>query len=1138
MLFRLILGSFFGMLALSVMPQSARTYASRSVLSEGNWYKLGVSREGVYKISATWMSSVGIPISGISSNSIRLYGNGGGMLPESNRLPRPDDLLENAIEVVDGGDGIFNGNDYLLFYARGPHHWEVNTSGNWQHKQNIYSDTAYYYLSFGGTGKRIGTSSNTAPPTVTIREMDERIFSETDDENLLNSGKDWWGNVMGVQPGQALQRNISFQLPGLILSEQVKLNGRLAARSIGNAAQISIFQGNQLLQDITLTAVSGQFLDQYAVTTRTAFPFLPTSSALNLQFRLTGNSSVTGWIDWLEIFARRQLSFNGTSFFSFRDARSVGNTAIAAYEIQETPAAGGAFVWEVSNPLEPVRMNTQQTGTVLRFVQDARVLREYVAGVAAGLPEPVYFGSVPKQNLHNSSPAQLLIVTSAALLTEAKRLAEHHSKQDGLSFVVVTTDQIYHEFGGQPDPVAVRDWVKMYYDKYRNHPTQKPEYLLLLGGGTYDYRGRKGKGNNRVPVWESNESLHPLFSYTSDDFFGLLDDEDDMNLNRSDHLLDIAIGRLPAYRQEEAVVMVNKIIRYRQPSSQGSWRMNALFMADDRDNNLHLNDAEQMTAVSTRANELININKLYLDAFPVVSGSGGDRYPQVNDALVNQCFQGTLLVNYTGHGSSFRLAEEAVFTAEEARRFNNPNRLPLFITASCDFAPHDNPGIFSLGDRVLKQDSTGGIALMTTTRAVFAYSNLQMNDQYVRVLLSRDGGGRFPVLGRSVLLAKNNTLLSSGDVLNNRKFTLLGDPALGLAIPTQRIRLTRLRGNTGTDTLRALGIYSCEGEVTNQAGVRIPNWSGTLEIAIYDQSFLQPTLANRPGSFSTPFRQQNTLLFRGTATVQNGEFTVRFMLPKDIRAGVGKARITMYASNGNSDAAGADTSRWIGGNSPVTSSDTEGPNIRLFLNDTNFRESGMTHENPLLIGLLADSSGINTSGNGIGHDITAVIDDNEREMLVLNNFYTAEQDRFTAGYIRFQLPELKEGEHKIRLKAWDLVNNSSEKTLRFWVRRQEKFSIGRVMNFPNPFTVGTTFSIEHNQPGKPLQLELDIYDVMGRPVRQIRTSLATAGTRNIQVVWDGSGISGTKLPKGIYIYHLKLNSGTQVAQASGRILRN
>ncbi|MFN5692532.1 MAG: C25 family cysteine peptidase, partial [Bacteroidota bacterium] len=275
---------------------------------------------------------------------------------------------------------------------------------------------------------------------------------------------------------------------------------------------------NNLLQDISLPPVGGQFLDQYASVTQQSVRFLPAATNISLQFQLSSNAgAVTGWIDWLELFARRQLSFAGSPFCSFRDTRSVSSGAVAGFEIQQAPASGGAFVWDVTNPFIPVKMNSILSGTVLRFSNDASVIREYAAGIPGNLPEPIFTRRVDNQNLHNSSPVQMLIITHSSMLSEARRLGDHHVQKDGISYVVATTDQIYHEFaGGQADPVALRDWVKMYYDKYRSSPAQKPAYLLLMGAGTYDYRGRKGKGYNLVPVYESSESLHPLFSYTSD----------------------------------------------------------------------------------------------------------------------------------------------------------------------------------------------------------------------------------------------------------------------------------------------------------------------------------------------------------------------------------------------------------------------------------------------------------------------------------------------------------------------------------------------------------------------------------------------------------------------------------------------
>lgn len=1120
-----------------------RVYAPNSVLATGTWYQMGVVREGMYKVTATALSQTGLLSGNVSSNAIRLFGNGGAMLPENNREPRADDLLENAIEMVDGGDGIFNGTDYFLFYAPGPHPWIRDTvTGLWQHQTNLYSDTAYYYVTIGGVGRRITVQPAQPNPTVTIREMDDRFYQENELENLLSSGKTWLGNKLGSQPGQSTTTNISLPFTLLNTQQPITLVSRFAARSVGASVTFRILQQNQTVQEQILPAVSGQFLDTYASISRQTAQFLPAAgNNISLQIQmLSSNTAATGWIDWIEVFARRQLAFSGNQTLFFRDSRTVGAGLVAAFELQQVPLGTAVVVWDVSNAANPVKMNTSLSGTQVRWVNDAFTLKEYAAGLISSLPEPVLLGKIANQDLHNSAPVQMLIVTHASLLNEARRLAAYHETNDRITAKIVTAQQIYHEFGGgNPDPSAIRDFVKMYYDKAGSNVRRRPAYLLLLGTGSFDYKNKKSAGGNWVPVYESVESLEPLRTYTSDDYFGLLDDTEDFMAMRPSDALDIAIGRLPAGSVEDATTMVNKIIRYQQPVSQGAWRMQAVFIADDRDNNLHFNDAQQITLTAAKANPLLNLQKVYLDAFPVVSGSGGDRYPQVNETIVNQCFRGALVVNYTGHGNYLRLADEAVFTAEEVKRCNNPNRLPLFITASCDFAPHDNPSVVSLGDRVLRNDSTGGIALLTTTRPVFAYSNLQMNDQYLKVGMQRDGLGNYLSLGNSVLLAKNNLLSTTGDVLNNRKFTLLGDPALTLAFPKKNIRLTRINGKpvSGSDTLKALGNYSCEGEITEQNGTLLSQFTGLVELSLYDQPQQLKTLGNRNGSTPAVYNQQSAVIFRGTASVRGGRFTINFVVPKDISYAVGKARFSMYATSGTEDAGGVDTSVWIGGALPAAGKDEEGPSIRLFLHDTTFRDGGLTNETPVLLALLADSSGINTSGNGIGHDITAVLDDNTRNSWVLNDYFLADVDSYRRGKLYFQLPELTEGMHRIRLKAWDIANNSSEKTLEFFVKKQDKLVLGKVMNYPNPFTAGTTFSVEHNRPGVPMRLQITLYDMMGRQVQQIQQTIQSSGSRNIQVQWNGEGASGAKLAKGIYIYHLKLISEPETAEAQGRMIR-
>jgi hypothetical protein len=1134
-------GLFICLMAVCLVPARAqRNYAANSVLATGNWYKIAVKQEGVYKVDVNLLASLGISASNLASASIRLYGNGGGMLDENNATARPDDLFENPIEMSDGGDGIFNNSDYFLFYAPGPQRWlKDSASQSFHHQKNLYADTAYYYITIVGTGKRIALQTNAGAPTVNVNSFNERYFYENDLVNLLNSGKEWYGEEFNTNLGGSLTRNFTVDWPGLILTQPVSFASDFAASSVGATSSFAVKLNGQPVQTSNLAGVSGNFLDPFAtsLTQQNTASVTQSSLAVSINF-IPGVNSARGWLNWFELLGRRSLSVSANAQLLFRDWQSVAGGAIAGYSINNNGTA--VNVWEITNPLQPVKMNTATNASQTTFSNDASRLREYVAFANANALVPGVIGKVANQNLHNSSTADLIIITHNSLLAQAQSLAQFHLQHDGYKTAVVTADQVYQEFsGGTPDPTALRDFVKMYYDKAGTDITKRPKYLLLFGSASYDYRNRISGNSNLVPGYESVNSLEPLATYTSDDFFGFLDDSD--NINRNDPLanLDIGIGRIPAHNSSEAAIMVDKIVRYHAKESLGAWRNQTVYVADDQDQNLHLNDAETVSADARAANPLFNQYKIYLDAYPIVSSSAGARYPAVNDAIVSQVFNGTLIFNYSGHGSYQRLAEEAVLTQEELNRFNNPNKLPLFITASCDFAPFDDPSKNSLGDGILTGNPNGAIALLTTTRLVFAYSNLMINDNYLKIALKPLSNGQYLRLGESVRQAKNYTSVNSGDLLNNRKFTLLGDPAIQLAFPALRLQLTGINGRplSGSDTLRPLQKYTFTGIVTDALGTPVNDFNGTIRPTVYDKPQLVKTLGNDPSSIVTTFSQQSSILYKGNATVAAGKFSFSFIVPKDISFQAGQGRMSLYADDGVRDANGVNTAFYVGGNGNLINTDNTGPVIKPYLNDDQFQDGGLTNENPVLLAKLYDSSGISTSGNGIGHDITAVIDGDERNVLVLNNFYTAYQDSYQQGQVLFQLPTLTEGKHSIRIKAWDVADNSGEATLNFVVVKQEKPTITHVRNFPNPFSVSTIFAFEHNQPNTDLDVTINIYTSSGALVKRIKQVVNTGGTRNCQINWNGDNQSGAKLAKGIYIYKvIVVAGGTKIENTQQLIL--
>lgn len=1116
----------FLLLCLPVTAQ--RTYTGRSVLASGEWYQIAVSASGIQKVDASLLNRLGVSLP-VGSSTIRLYGNGGGMLPESNRLPRVDDLRENAVLVEDGGDGSFGPGDYLLFHAEGPDQWSADSSDRrFAFHRNHYSGESFYYLTFGGQGLRVGgQSSQPVRADFIVERFDERVAHELDSLNFLSSGREWYGEEFGTGPGRTLSRSFNLTLPGLVVNTPVTVSSEVIARSAGQSARFDATLNSVPLYRLTPAPLSGQIYEPVATASRATATLNLTEPRISIGFVFTpGSPNSQGWLNRIEVSFQRLLDMSGRNQLRFRHWQGLSPGAVAEYRLLS--AAAGLRVWDLTDPHRPFALSVNTSGSEARFRNDASRLREHVAFIGADFPVPRAVGRVANQDLHRPQTAGMIVLAPAALMEQARRLADHHRSREGLVSVVTDVAQVYHEFSsGTPDPVALRDYVKMFHDRAGTDSSRRPRYLLLFGDATYDYRNRVTEKTPVVPCWESPGSLDPLNTHTSDDFFGLLGDDEDINDPLRAVDVDLGIGRIPASTPEEARVFVDKVLRYHAPSSLGPWRNILSLVADDEDQNLHLNDAELHAATLGDIAPAWNLQKTYLDAFRQESGAGGTRYPQVNAAINNRIFNGTLMWNYSGHGGSRRLAQEAILDEEMVAAWKNTDRLPLFITATCDFAPYDNPLVRSIGERILLGGPAGGIALMTTTRLVFAFSNRQMNNNYLRAAFRPDASGRYPSLGDAVRRAKNITYQTSGDVVNNRKFTLLGDPALTLGFPTLSVRTLTINGtplNAFTDTLRALNRYTVTGEVTDLNGNLLTGFNGSVHPSLFDKDQTVSTLANDPGSLATEFKVRQSVLYNGRVRAVNGRFTYSFVVPRDINYSTGPGRLSHYAENGSSEGNGHLDRLFIGGLGNELKDDGAGPSIKGYLNDEKFVNGGLTDETPLLIVRLSDSTGLNTSGAGIGHDITAVIDGNTRETLVLNDFFQPDPDSERKGSVRFQLPALDEGSHTIAIKAWDVFNNSSEYLLECRVVKREELALKHVLNHPNPFTTGTRFWFEHNRPGEELQVTVQVMTVTGRIVRQIRETLRTEGNRSDEIGWDGRDDSGAKLGRGVYLYRLRVRT--------------
>lgn len=1085
-------------------------HADHSMLASGTWYKLAISREGIYKIDKTLLNSMGIN----TSAEIRLYGTGGRMLPEAVSSPRYDDLPEVALLAVE---------DYLLFYAPGPHSWSYQGS-TYIHTLNLYSDTAYYFLQVGSGGRRITTDGTTPTPTTTVQSFDYHDYYENDSLNLLQSGKQWWGPAFNTTQ---TTRTIPFTLP--FAPTSLSINTRVGARS-GGGSTFSIAINGKTAGSLSLGAITGNIFEAFATTTSGTFTTTPAGTGFPVTYTFApGASGATGWLDFINLNARIPLQLTTSTPLFFRDANSIGQTP--KFLLQN--ASAQTRIWDITDPIIPIQLTTSLTGSTLSFTRESATLHEYVAFENQGLLTPVYVGTVANQDLHGISGVNMLIITTGTLSTAAQRLASWHTSHDGLSVQVVDVAQIYTEFSaGSPDPTAIRDFIKMVYDR------GGLQYVLLFGDASYDYKNRINGNTNLVPTWQSAISIDPIYAYPSDDFFGFLSDGDDINDAGMPNQMVAGVGRLPVKNMTEADVVVNKIINYHNASRYGRWQQHVTFVADDGDDNLHLQDAENMSSITAQNWPAGRINKIYLDAYTKVSDAGGSRYPAVNTAIAEDMYDGTLIWNYTGHGNYSRLAEEVIMDAASLSSWKNSTKLPLFITATCDFAPFDNPAYNSLGEQVLLQENGGGIALMTTTRAVFAASNKVLNANYLTKLLTPGIDGKMPALGTAAMDAKNLTYRTYSDIPNNRKFQLLGDPALTLAFPQYHVVTDSLLDANGklADTMKAMGKYTFMAHIEDAQGNIVNDYKGKMYTTIYDKPAEQFTLANDAGSTKTGFYLQQHVLFSGQQTINNGHISGTFIVPLDIDYTTGAGSISYFGTDSVTTAGGLYAAFQVTGSATETDTDTQGPTISGYLNGSGFVNGDITSENPVLYLQLYDLHGINTTGNGIGHDIIATLDEDNNQYYILNNFFEASPDSYQSGTITYPFYGLSAGSHTLTIKVWDTYNNSSTYTLRFKVVQSSQVVAQNAGCYPNPFHDQTTFTIEHNQQGEELDVTIKIFTLAGQQIKTIRRTINAAGSRYLGANWDGRNDAGTKMPPGIYFYNFMVNANGKRKILGGKVI--
>ncbi|MCW3121004.1 MAG: hypothetical protein JWQ38_496 [Flavipsychrobacter sp.] len=1102
------------------------TDVSTSVLATGTWYKISVTKTGFYKIDNNLIATLSPKPANASVSNMRVFGNGGNLLSENNAIPRASDLKENSLFITDNGAAA-------VFYAVGPTQWNANLlTQTFTHVKNIYSDTAYYFITFTqGSGTRVQNQGSAPSANNTVTSFNYYDVHDSDGINPIQLGKIWFGEGFYPQAGNTLQ-HFSFDIGTPVDSIFVSTSLGHTASSGGSTFRISV--NNNIISSNAYHTTTGAE-DVMAM----MFPVC--RGACNAQVANIGIEFVPsvadgiGYLDYVEINARRNLVMTGEQM-GFRDMRSVGTGNVVNYQLQG--ADGNTRVWDITNPQVPVLMNGSLNGNVYSFTQDAQVLHEFVAMNTSGkFFTPKFVATVANQNLHAMPQSDCIIISYPGFVSAANDLAEYHRKHDNMRVAVATTEQIYNEFSsGSQDLSAIRDFARMFYKRAGIDATQMPKYMTLIGGGSYDYKNRVVNNNNFVPVYESSilydGVINVLNNFCSDDFYGFLDDSEDIGNNAVINAMDIGVGRLPARNLADAQIAVAKIIGYTDPATLGPWRIAAATIADDSDDaGDHTLVAEHMAkAVIDSTFNLYNMDKVYINAIPKVSTPAGERCPNANAEINNDVFRGIFAMNYNGHGNTQVLGGERIVTQDDFNNWNNKNMLPFMVTATCDFGQFDHPQYVSAAEQMVLREGGGLIAILTTTQAVYSSYNETLNSQYLISQFLRNPDFSWNTFGEASRQAKNATYSKPGahdpgETANFRKFGLLGDAALTPDFPQYSITIDGVTDNftqQKADTIKALGAYEISGSVHDNTGALIGNFNGPVWVSFYDKprtiKWITPKGSNRT------FQLQDNIVYKGKGTVENGKFKLAFIAPKDINYYYGKGKISSYAHNGITDAAGADTTMRIGGYSDHPQISSTPPVVLPYINDSLFRNGGITGTNTSLFVSLYDSTGINVSGNNVGHDLVAVLDDEVETPFILNDYYETAPNTYKHGFVTYPINGLSNGKHRITVRAWDVNDNEGEGSVDFMVIDGKIVDIQNLANYPNPFSNVTHFVFEHNHPYEQLDIQIHIYNAAGALAKEIKQVFTPTGSRSNEITWDGSDNNGQLLPPGVYIYRLNISS--------------
>ena len=1096
-----------------------------SVLSEHTWYRLSVTQEGTHQLDYATLQGMGIDMGNLNPSHIRLFGNPSGALPEKNADSRPDDLTEMAICVTGATDGSFDEGDLVLFYGQEPTRWVLVDSNKdtYRRERNYYSDTTYYYLCVdsGVEGLRVGEKP-TLPvenTTTVISEFPDFVWHEEELFSPYSIGQNWFGEQITSEDSVLV---IPFVFPNLVKTKFLDIRSQILGRvKKDNYIHYNTWVNDNHVADNVSISYFGE--NEYGKLSTINKQIALDSDTALFELSLVPLSGASLYLDYVEIYGWRQLKRSDNNFL-FRLMPSQFGDDRSAIWVQNVNA--DYWLWDVSSPLRPVVQDVVLSGGNLVFATDERTEKRYVLFKPAAAYPIANWTALPNQNLHAIAEADNLILTSPIFLEQAQALADYHAKKDGLKSVVVDVNEIYNEFStGTPDPTGIRDFVRMVYRR----SSGQLKYLTLFGRASFDFRNLNGYGQNYVPTYETKEDPQKELSFASDDFFAMMDDNEGAN---SDGRVDIGVGRISVSTEEEAETILRKIKHYDDlAASYGEWKTDLLLMADD-EKTTYVNYSEGIDTTINSQCPALTRKKLYCGAYPLQNTSSGTVNLGANADLQRAFDQGILAVFYNGHGGVRGLTGESVFTNADIAALTNCDKMPFVYTATCEFTKYDNPLLVSAGEQLFLNPHGGSVALFTTCRPTYGDKNNYMTRALVPALLQRDEDGMPLRYGDIIRLAKSNLLnypsQNNPTSSYNIRFLFLGDPVLRFPMPQKNITVTKINGmDAGVSDgieLHAISMVTMEGEVRDVNGRLDAGFNGTLWVRFYDQK--TKVVVKFAGDSTKKVYYHKDVLYQGQVSVTSGKFSISFQVPKEIKPGEGAPRFSFYAYDSirGIDAMGKFDELVLGGVDPAMVPDDEGPRITFYWNTPDFENGQLVEHQGVLYADLYDAQGIYHYGYSLGRDIVMNSNLEACNHLVLNDRYEPAMNDYRRGRIALPLSDLEPGTYEFTLKVWDTQDNASEASL--WFIVEDNLFLSQVRNYPNPFDEETRISMTHIGEDGDFDVNIEIFDIMGRPVQHLYKKVYASNGVIEPILWNGCGYSGSPLRSGVYLYRLTLTDET------------